>query len=127
MRRIKDYKQYLIRGIVYEQHDINKLAMFPNESFKHYMAKCCLVYLLRKLGHDILTEIEITGCGLADVVDLTTSTQYEIELSGSKKVRNSKIEKYKRAGTEIIVVNCWKMPMDLNELMRFIDDYIVPD
>ena len=101
--------------------------MFPGESFKHWMAKCCLVYLLRKLGHEILTEVEITGCGIGDILDLTTNVQYEIELSHSKGVRNSKIDLYKRFGTEIIIVDCHNMPMDLKELVTFLDPYIVPD
>ena len=127
MKRIKDYKQYQIRGLVYDQSDVNKVAMYPTESFKHYMAKSCLVYLLHKLGHEILTEVEITGCGLGDVLDLTVGVQYEIELDKSKQVRNSKIDLYKRSGTEIIIVDCHSMPIDIKELMKFLDPYIVPD
>ena len=127
MKRIKDYRQYAIRGLVYEQSDINKVAMYPTESFKHFMAKCCLVYLLRKLGHDVITEIEITGCGIGDILDLTTKVQYEIELDKSKQVRNSKIDLYRRTGTEIIIVDCHSMPIDIKELAKFLDPYIVPD
>ena len=127
MKRIKDYKQYQIRGVVYEQSDINKLAMFPGESLQHYVVKSVLVWKLRHLKHDILTEAEIPGCGVADLLDLNTSTQYEIEFSHSKGVRNSKIAQYQRAGVEIIIVDCHKIPTDMMELMKFLDDWIVPD
>ena len=127
MKRIKDYKQYQIRGLVYDRSDINKLAMFPGESLQHYVVKSVLVWKLRHLKHDILTETEIPGCGLADVIDLNTSTQYEVEFSHSPKYQEAKRNLYKRLDVEVIIVKCHKLAIDVNEISKFLDDWIVPD
>mgnify|MGYP000496677896 CR=1 FL=1 len=66
------------------------------ESYRHFMAKSALFWSLRKLGHEVRTEAEVFGrntsrpmyefdtfkpLGVADVLDLTTRVQYEIELT----------------------------------------------
>jgi hypothetical protein len=127
MRKLRDYKSYSIRGMEIDRCDINKLSIFQAESYKHFVAKCVLVYSLRKLGHEIATEVPIPGLGVADIIDLTTNTQYEIELTHARAVRESKAEKYRRSGVEIIVVDGHDMPENIDELRKFIEPYIRVD
>ena len=126
LRKLNDYKQYSKRGMEYNQSDINKIPIFQAESYKHWIAKCTLFFQLRRIGHDVIGEFVIPGLGVGDLFDLDTSVQYEIEFSG-KKIRESKAEKYKRTGVEIIVVNCNGMPTDIKDIQKFLDPYIIVD
>lgn len=112
---------------MYDEQDLNKLSMFPGESLRHWIAKAVIFYKLREMKHDLLTEIEITGMGVGDLVDLHTNTQYEIELTHMKKVHKAKEQQYRRDGFEIIVVDCHKMPRDIREIGEFLEPYIIPD
>ena len=86
----------------------NHLTKFSNESYKHFMAKACVFYLLRSLKHDVATEWR-TGNGYVDVVDKTTMTFYEIELAVSPKYRSRKYEQYRTSGYEIIIIDDSKL------------------
>ncbi|MFA5771662.1 MAG: hypothetical protein WC974_02915 [Thermoplasmata archaeon] len=102
----------------------NHLTKFCNESYRHFMAKSCLFYLLRKMGHDVRTEWTVPN-GYVDVVDMTTMTMYEIEFASSLNVRNRKIEQYRQPGFEIIIIPCSKMPDDIDAMAEYIEQYIV--
>ena len=104
----------------------NHLTRFSNETYKHFMAKSCLFYMLRKMKHEVRTEWSVPA-GYVDIVDMDTMTMYEIELSHSPKFRNRKIELYRQPGFELIIINCSKMPLDINRMKRFIEQFIVPD
>ena len=56
----------------------NHLTKFSNESYRHFMAKACLFWLLRNLKHDVATEWKVPN-GYVDICDKTTQTLYEIE------------------------------------------------
>ena len=90
------------------------------------MAKSCLFYLLRKMKHELRTEQRIAK-GYVDIVDQTTMTFYEIEFSHSKKFQARKYDRYRTAGYEIIIVDCSKMPLDLNNMKTYLEEFIVPD
>ena len=124
--RIRDYKSYQIRGMVYDHSDINKIKMHPSESYAHFMAKAALFHKLRRLHHDVLTEVVVQGLGVGDLVDLTRQIQYELEFS-HKCIRDSKINKYWRKDYDIIVINCTKMPPHIKDISKFLEDYIVVD
>ena len=68
----------------------NHLTKFSNESFKHFMAKACLFWLLRNLKHDVATEWKVPN-GYVDICDKTTHIFYEIEFQASPKFRSRKI------------------------------------
>jgi hypothetical protein len=123
---VKDDLGYIVRGIVYDEHEINKLSTFQPESFKHFLCKAIVFHKLRQMKHKVLSEVEIPGCGIADVLDLTTSVQYEIELSHSKGVRKRKEEMYKRTGWEIIVIDCSKLSTDVDGIWKYLDEFIIP-
>jgi hypothetical protein len=114
----------------------------PGESLRHFMAKSALFWLLRRLGHDVVTETDVygrnastphwtfgtyRGLGTADIIDLTTSAQYEIELSNKPSRWKKKAELYRRDGVEIIIVPVHKMPDDLDGIVAYVDQYIHPD
>jgi len=113
--------------VEYDKSDVNKIPVLNAESLKHWVAKSLLFYKLRRLGHDVVSEVPIPGLGVADLIDLTLNVQYEIELDVHKHIRLSKAEKYGRDGVEIIVVHCHNMPTDIKELNKFLDQYIVVD
>ena len=102
----------------------NHLTKLSNESFKHFMAKACLFWLLRNLKHDIATEWKVPN-GYVDICDKTTRTLYEIEFHSSKNYRSRKIKQYKITGYEIIIVNCSKIPLDINEIRKYLEQFIV--
>ncbi|MFA5771991.1 MAG: hypothetical protein WC974_04595 [Thermoplasmata archaeon] len=104
----------------------NHLTKFCNESYRHFIAKSCLFYLLRKLDHDLRTEWKVPN-GYVDIVDMTTRTMYELEFHVAPSVRNRKVELYRQAGYEIIIVDCSKLPSDLTNMARYLEQYVVPD
>ena len=105
---------------------LNHLTKFSNETFEHWMAKATLFYLLRRMKHKVFSEFRVTN-GYVDIVDQTTMTFYEIERSVSRKVRERKYELYRTTGYEIIVIDCSKMPDDLESLKDYIGSFVVPD
>ena len=100
--------------------------MLPSESYRHFMAKAAMYYLLRKMRHELETEWRV-GNGIVDILDRTTMTFYEIEFSNSPKRRNRKIAQYRTPGCEVIVVDCSKLPKELYPMKRYLDQYVVPD
>jgi hypothetical protein len=90
------------------------------------MAKACLFWLLRKMKHEVATEWLI-GDGYVDICDKTTRTLYEIEFQISAKHFVEKCEPYNIRGYEVIIVNCFKMPKNIIELKRFLEQFILPD
>jgi len=104
----------------------NHLTKFSNESYKHFMAKASLFYLLRRMKHEVASEWNC-GNGYIDIVDKTTMVFYEIELSGSSNFRNRKVPLYDSAGYDLIIINCSRMPSDIIELNKNLEKYIRPD
>ena len=90
------------------------------------MAKACLFYLLRDMKHEVATEWRVPN-GYVDIVDKTTRTFYEIEFSVSPKFRSRKYEQYRTSGYEIIIVDCSKLPSDIDEMHKYLERFIVPD
>jgi len=105
---------------------LNHLTKFSNEPYKHFMAKSCLFWLLRKMKHEVASEWLI-GDGYADICDKTTRTLYEIEFQVSAKHFAEKREQYNITGYEVIIVNCSKLPLNINEMKKFLEQFILPD
>jgi hypothetical protein len=101
--------------------------MFPGETLKHFLAKSILFHKLRELKHDVVTEFEITGCGVGDILDLTSNVQYEVECHPKRHIRDRKLELYKRTGCEIIIVDCSRLPINLTEASGYLERFILPD
>jgi len=104
----------------------NHLTKFSNESFRHFLAKATLFWLLRDLKHDIATEWRVSN-GYVDICDKTAHVFYEIEFQASPKIRTQKIWKYKITGYEIIILDCSKMPSDIYEIQKYLEQFIVLD
>ncbi len=104
----------------------NHLTKFSNESYKHFMAKACLFWLLRNLKHDVATEWKVPN-GYIDICDKTTRTLYEIEFQPSKKSRSRKLKQYKISGYEIIIIDCSKMPLDIVRILNYLKLFIISD
>jgi hypothetical protein len=125
------------------QDCLNALRLFDTgESYRHFIAKSALFYLLRKLGHEVQTEVDVYGrntsrpeytfdtfrsLGVADILDLTTNVQYEIERSNIPSKWRRKAEQYRRDGWEVIIVPIHKSPSDIDGLLDFVGQYIQPD
>ena len=104
----------------------NHLTKFSNESYKHFLAKACLFWLLRNLKHDVATEWKVPN-GYVDVCDKTTQTLYEIEFQASIKFRSRKHKKYRLTGYELIIADCSKMPSNIYEIRKYLEQFIKPD
>jgi hypothetical protein len=78
------------------------------------------------MKHEVASEWRV-GNGYVDLVDKTTRTFYEIELSASPKFRARKYEQYRTSGYEIIIIDCSKMPRDIDDLAAYLEESIVPD
>ena len=53
----------------------NHLTKVSNESYRHFIAKDCLFWLLRNLKHEVATEWKVPN-GYVDICDKTTRTLY---------------------------------------------------
>ena len=104
----------------------NHLTKFSNESYKHFMAKACLFWILRNLKHDLATEWRVQN-GYVDICDKTTHVFYEIELNKSPKLRSRKVDLYLITGYEVIIVDCSKMPSDIDKIQIYLKQYIILD
>ena len=90
------------------------------------MAKACLFWFLRNMKHDVATEWKVPN-GYVDICDKTTNTLYEIEFHSSKKYRSKKFSKYKITGYEIIIIDCSKLPNDINGILKYFKRFIIDD
>ena len=124
MNRIKDKRNYRQRGMIYLPEHVNTLKMHMNETLDHWITKSLVFRLLRKLKHDVITEFEITGMGIGDVLDLTTSVQYEIETVSYSKSVKRKAEQYTRIGVEVIVIPLKNLPEDIKEREKALKEYV---
>ena len=86
--------------------------------------KALLFRLLRKMKHDVVTEFEITGMGIGDVFDITTSVQYEVETTSYSKFIERRRRDYERDGVEIIVIPLKKLPIDIKEREKVLKEYV---
>ncbi|MCK4717145.1 MAG: hypothetical protein KAT70_00640 [Thermoplasmata archaeon] len=127
MQKIKDNWELRRRGVVYLDSDLNRLQMFTKESLDHWTTKALVFHILRKLGHKVVTEFIIPGMGQGDILDLTTSTQYEIETVNNKHYHQKRVAQYQRIGVDVIVIPTSKLPLDLKERYKAIQAYIHPD
>ena len=102
------------------------LVKYPTESLRHFMAKACLFYRLREMGHDVISEFELPG-NFIDLCDKTTMTFYEIELTSSANRCARKVNKYNYVGYDLILINCTNLPDDIYQMRMFLEKFIVPD
>ena len=124
MRKIIDHRGYKMRGILYLPQQVNTLKMHPNETLAHWTTKALLFRILRKLGHEVITEFEITGMGVGDIFDLTKSVQYEIETVSNPKAIKDRAKQYIRIGIEVIVIPLAKMPEDAREREKTLKEWV---
>ena len=123
-RRIIDKRDYNQRGILYLNEEVNSLKMFANETLDHWITKALVFRLLRKMKHDVVTEFEITGMGVGDIFDLTSSVQYEIETISHPKHIKDRAKQYQRIGIDVIVIPIKKLPEDIKEREKALKEYI---
>lgn len=124
-KRIIDKRGYKQRGIIYLPEHVNTLMLHPNETLDHWITKALVFRLLRKLKHDVVSEFEITGMGIGDILDLTTSVQYEIETNSQPKHIRNKAEQYIRIGVEVIVIPLKKLPKDIKEREKELKRWVI--
>jgi hypothetical protein len=125
MKRCNKYQRLVGRGIIYDRKDINKLCKFVSEKLDHFITKAMVFHILRSMKHDVVTEFEVVGLGQGDVYDLTTDVQYEIDNSHRPKERNINYVKYARSGVDIIVIDCDKLPADIDERYNALKGWVV--
>ena len=124
-RKIIDKRDYNRRGILYLPEHVNTLKMHVNETLEHWITKALVFRLLRKMKHEVVTEFEITGMGVGDVFDLTASRQYEVETKNTPKYIRDRLEQYKRIDVDVIVIPLAKLPKDIKELEKALEDWII--
>lgn len=129
-KKFVDYNLLRSKGVSFNSLDMNKLIKYPTENWEHFAVKSQIFYILRSMNHNVLTEFEITGYGIGDILDLSTriTCQYEIETRLRSARHQKTIRKYARRGLDIIIVFTPKLPKD--EYERYIhlkDVIIVPD
>ena len=128
--RVIDYNLLRSKGVHFDRLNLNRLVKYPTENRVHFAVKSQVFYILRTMGHDVLTEFEITGFGIGDIIDLSTriTCQYEIETTLKSAKHQKTIQKYARKGLDIIIVFTPKLPCDEYERYKYLKDVIiVPD
>ena len=126
-RKIIDYNLLSTKGVTFNRLDINKLIKYPKESWEHFAVKSQIFYILRTMDHDVLTEFEITGFGIGDILDISTriTCQYEIETAIRSSKHHKTIQKYARKGLDIIIVLIPKLPSDEYKRYKYLKDVII--
>jgi hypothetical protein len=76
------------------------------------------------MKHNVITEFEISSCGVGDVLDLTTSTQYEIESAAKSHVIHEKLNWYLRNNVDIVFIDLRKVPKGLDERFRYLRELV---
>jgi hypothetical protein len=125
MNRIIDKREYKQRGILYLPEHVNALKMHPNETLDHWITKAIVFRLLRKMKHDVVTEFEITGMGVGDVLDLTNSVQYEIETTSYQKFITDRAKQYVRTGVDVIVIPLAKLSKNIKEREKALEEWVL--
>ena len=125
MNRIIDNREYKQRGILYLPEHINTLKMHVNETLDHWLTKAIVFRLLRRMKHDVVTEFEITGMGVGDILDLTANVQYEIETTSYPKYIQDRAKQYIRLGVDVIVIPLKKLPNDLKNREKALEDWLI--
>ena len=98
------------------------------DSYKHFITKMTIVYELELIGHDVDVEVDIPGRGKADIIDYTTRIQYEVDGHHNKLYRTRKAKKYIRPGIrDVIIVPIHDLGNDINDIRKYVQDFIVPD
>ena len=129
-KKFIDYNLLRTKGVSFNNLDMNKLIKYPTENWEHFAVKSQIFYILRSMNHNVLTEFEITGFGIGDILDLSTriTCQYEIETRLRSAKHKKTIQKYARKGLDIIIVFTPKLPNDEYERYIYLKDVIiVPD
>ena len=106
---------------------MNTLKMHTRESLDHWLTKALLFRILRRMKHDVITEFEITGMGIGDLFDLTTSVQYEIETTSYSKFIERRRRDYERDGVEVIVIPLAGLPGDVKEREKELRNWVIGD
>ena len=102
------------------------LVTYRSESFRHFMAKACLFYMLRERKHEVISEFELPE-SFIDLCDKTTMTFYEIDLFPTSTRLAEKADKYNYTGYDLIFINCRNIPDDVFQMRMFLEKFIVPD
>ena len=102
------------------------LSKLSNEPYKHFMVKACLFWFLRNLKHDIAIEWRISN-GYVDLCDKTTHILYEIVFQAYTVYFQEKYERYKLSSYDITIIDCSKLPLNINEMRKFLNRFIIPD
>lgn len=102
----------------------NHLTKLSNESYKHFIAKSALFWILRDVKHEVATEWKVPN-GYVDICDKTTRMLYEIEFQSSRKFRSRKLKQYKITGYEIIIIDCSKLPSDIDGIKEYLEGFII--
>ena len=127
MEKTRDNYGLSIRGIDYDPKTVNQLRMFTKESLEHWTTKSMVFHILRKMNHTVLSEFTIPGVGQGDILDLTTNVQYEIETVNNRNYHARRVEHYKRAGVDVVVIPTKGLPQDIKQRYKAIQVYIHPD
>ena len=126
-RKIIDYNLLRSQGATFNRLNMNSLIKYPTESWKHFAGKSQIFYILRTMKHDVLTEFEITGFGIGDILDLSTkiTCQYEVETTLKSAKHEKVFQKYARKGLDIIIVYTTDLPKDEYERYKYLKDVLI--
>jgi len=125
MNIIIDNREYKQRGILYLPEHVNTLKMHVNETLDHWLTKAIVFRLLRRMKHDVVSEFEITGMGVGDILDLTNSIQYEIETTSYPKYIHDRAKQYIRLGVDLIVIPLKKLPKNIKDREKALEDWVI--
>lgn len=71
------------------------LTKHPAESPRHFFIKSLIIYILRKEGHKVMTEVKCKDINAQpDILDLTTREVIEVETEPTGKKEKIKLNQY---------------------------------
>ena len=122
-----DPRDFYRKAILYERSDINKLVHHHKEKLNHFSAKAIMFMILRDMKHDVISEVEIVGVGISDLIDLTTNVIYEFETTGCRSVQQRVNDIYKQTGIEVIVIDVKSLSDDIFQRYLKLKEFVIPD
>ncbi len=107
------------KGFVISQSSRNCMfASTGSETMKHWLVKAIIFKLLRNMGREVGTEIEVNG-GIVDVLDADNRIAYEVENNFTREKLKSKLTNLSGM-RDVFFIDIVEVPDDMFEA----EDYI---
>lgn len=126
-RKIPYYKSdQMLEDKGFVLSDKSRNCLFTNggsETMKHWIVKSIIFKMLRNMGRQVGTEVEVNG-GIVDILDIDNMIAYEVENNFTRKKLSAKLSSLSGL-RDIFFIDIIEVPDDLHEAEIFIREKVV--